>query len=194
MVLAISIIDILSAILSGILSTMLSIVSIILAIYSIITSKKSFDRLDQRFDDLSSKKKNNNTRRGAGEPILQRAKYWFAEGYVAFVNEEYDGAILYYSRAIKSSPHYAKAHSNLGFVYAEGKKDYEKAIECYEKVIELKPDDADAYYDLGLVYYTYDKVRIAKNYLKEAARLGNKPAQQWLRDKDIPWQLNNETS
>jgi len=35
---------------------------------------------------------------------------------------------------------YAKAHYNLGNVYAQ-KRDFAKAIECFKKAIELDPDN-----------------------------------------------------
>ena len=95
--------------------------------------------------------------------------------------QDNDEAIKYYKKAIELSPNYAPVYFNLGLAYDDGKEDYAKAIEYYEKAVKLKPDYAKAYLRLANVYVIQGNEEKALGYLKEAAKLGDKTAQQWLQ-------------
>lgn len=77
------------------------------------------------------------------QPALT-AIQWFNKGYDYDVQEDYDNAILAYSKAIELNPKDADAYNNRGAIY-DIKKEYDLAIQDYNKAIELTPEDADLY-------------------------------------------------
>jgi regulator of sirC expression with transglutaminase-like and TPR domain len=63
----------------------------------------------------------------------------------------------------------------------------QQAIHDYNKVIELNPIDALAYCTRGFAYSILGNEEQALNDLKIAARLGDKVAEYYLREKGISW-------
>ncbi|MCX5717385.1 MAG: tetratricopeptide repeat protein [Nitrospirae bacterium] len=63
----------------------------------------------------------------------------------------------------------------------------QQAIKDFTKAIELKPDYDSAYYNKGVVYYKLGNYQQAINDMQIAARLGYKPAQDFLINMGIQW-------
>jgi len=104
----------------------------------------------------------------------------------AYVKENnYNKAIESYQKAIEINPDFADAYHNIGFVYND-KGNYDKAIECYQKAIEINPDYAKAYFSMGIAYHDGNIGKAFQLYEK-AAILGNKEAQDYLRENGISW-------
>lgn len=68
-------------------------------------------------------------------------KYWL-DGNEKMITEDYKGAVLDYSKAIKLNPNFIAAYENRGKskLYL---KDYRGAIIDFNRAIELNPDNAD---------------------------------------------------
>ncbi|MDR2554658.1 MAG: tetratricopeptide repeat protein [Fibromonadaceae bacterium] len=93
---------------------------------------------------------------------------------------DYDKAIEYYKKAIKSKPDYAEAHYGIGQAYLS-KGDCDSAIKYFNIADTLKPDSAHAKYS-GFVYaglgfaYSYQKNdSMALEYYKKAVAQYNDP-------------------
>jgi tetratricopeptide (TPR) repeat protein len=71
---------------------------------------------------------------------------------------DFDGAILDYTKAIEIDKKFIDAYRNRASVYCS-LGNYEGAIEDYSKIIELNPEDIYAYEDRGLSKYSL------KNYI-----------------------------
>ena len=67
---------------------------------------------------------------------------------LAYKQQRYKDAEIFFTKAIELDPSYAEAYSNLGAIHSKF-KNYKKAIELYKKAIELKPSYAGAYTNLG---------------------------------------------
>lgn len=64
----------------------------------------------------------------------------------------------------------------------------EDALYCFNMAIELKPEFAEAYYWRAECYAWLEKYREeARHDYITAARLGFKPAQDYLKEKGIQW-------
>ena len=72
-------------------------------------------------------------------------------GNDAFKQNDFDGAIIYYTQAIDINPNYAKAYNNRGVAYAmEGSMS--RAISDFTMAIANNPKDAEAYNNRGHAY------------------------------------------
>jgi len=66
-------------------------------------------------------------------PLLRRAR---ARRRI----QDIDGAIALYNRALERYPRLARAHLEVGSLYATKKKDYVRAIYHFQRYLELRPD------------------------------------------------------
>ena len=83
------------------------------------------------------------------ESIHYRAYIDFYIGLSHLFLEEFDYAIVAFTKAIDLYPNFAAAYSNLGMAYGQ-KGDLDRAIVNLDKAIELNPNYADAYSNRGL--------------------------------------------
>ncbi|VAX36355.1 hypothetical protein MNBD_UNCLBAC01-1006 [hydrothermal vent metagenome] len=73
-------------------------------------------------------------------------------------NAQYNDAIFYYQKLLKTNPHDKKSLLGLAFIYIkqgyvkEEKEDLSGALGDYRKAIEVVSDNVEAYYNLGNVY------------------------------------------
>ncbi|MDP1675326.1 MAG: tetratricopeptide repeat protein [Bacteroidota bacterium] len=117
-----------------------------------------------------------------------------SENYLAYYNlglayynsGKKDKAIKYYKKTIKINPTYSEAYCNLGVIYYD-KDDYDEAIEYFSKAIELNPNNREAYYNMGLAYGAEGKIDLRVSVFKKAANLGDRDAQQWLKNNGYSW-------
>lgn len=54
--------------------------------------------------------------------------------------QDFDGAIALYNRALERYPRLARAHLEVGSLYATEKKDYVRAVYHLQRYLELRPD------------------------------------------------------
>lgn len=101
--------------------------------------------------------------------------------YAAMHN--YELAIQDFNTALDKNPSYA-IYMDRGTVYLNGLKEYVLAIKDFTKAIELKPDSSKAYSYRGAAYSSLDKDREALEDVKEAARLGDEFAKDFLAKRE----------
>lgn len=108
-------------------------------------------------------------------PEPNAARYWFALGYLAESEKDWNNAIRNYTQALGIDPYYIDTYLRLTTVYGPGLGNYAKAQEWARLLVQRIPN-----YDFGWVYigslYTY-----AGDFDQ---------AQQWLesvRDKHPDW-------
>ena len=83
-------------------------------------------------------------------------------------------------------PNDASVHTQMGAPF-RARGDYEKAILLHEKAIRLDPACSPAYFNLGNVYADKgDESRHIECY-REAARLGHRISQGWLKQHGYAW-------
>jgi tetratricopeptide (TPR) repeat protein len=111
---------------------------------------------------------------------------WFDKGYTYLAAEKYQDAINAYTRAIELDPKFAPAYNNRGVSY-NVLGNHNQAIADHTRAIELNPKDAGAYFVRGLAYEESGNLEQAFSDYKVAARLGFKPAQDFLRGKGTNW-------
>jgi tetratricopeptide (TPR) repeat protein len=95
-------------------------------------------------------------------------------------------AIDDYDAAIKLDPQNAKAYSNRGTSYT-AMGEFKKALEDFNKSIEIDPTVSLVYIARSINYLRLEDNESAVNDLKAAARIGNKEAQELLKQQNITW-------
>jgi len=63
--------------------------------------------------------------------------------------------------------------------------DYEKAIEDFSMGIKLNPNSVFNYYNRGIAYEKLGKKIEAYRDFKRAAKLGHKPAEEFVREQGV---------
>lgn len=99
------------------------------------------------------------------------AKEAFNKGVNAQNRNDFDSAVLYYTKAIELAPKYAPAYYNRGIVFNSQKK-YAEAIGDYTKAIELDPKYAKAYNNRGNAFQAIGKKKEAAADFAKAKSLG----------------------
>lgn len=90
---------------------------------------------------------------------IQKARVFYDFGNNYYSKNEYDKAIIEFTKAIEVNPLHSNPYYARGRAYYY-KQDYDKAIADYTKAIEIDPQNASAYNNRGLAYYyktEYDK-------------------------------------
>jgi tetratricopeptide (TPR) repeat protein len=81
----------------------------------------------------------------------------------------WDGAIVWYKKAIRLKPDYKSAHIRLGYAYMK-KERYEEAIASYDEAKRLDPKDHRVSYFMGSAYEKWGKWDYALASYEEAIR------------------------
>ena len=113
----------------------------------------------------------------------QTAKEYFDNGIEKITNEDYYGAIADFTKAIEIDPDYDYAYARRGDVNLYSKKDYYAAIADYTKAIEIDPNYDYAYASRANAKEELGDLNGACADWKEAARLGNTLAAEWVADQ-----------
>lgn len=95
---------------------------------------------------------------------------WFDKGYDSYLQEEYDLAVKYYTKAIKLDPDIAVIYNNRGLVYF-AMKEYDKAIKDFNKGIKVNPNLAMIYNNASLVYYDLKNYDDTVKYFTKALKI-----------------------
>lgn len=103
-----------------------------------------------------------------GELNEGQAVEYFKEALSAQKAGDIDYALTLYTKAIYLKPDFAKAHNNLGTLYAY-KGDYTKAEEEYKRAITIDSDYTIALRNLALLYLEMGDQEKFHEYWKRAA-------------------------
>ena len=110
----------------------------------------------------------------------QTAEDWIVSGNQKYINDDNQGAIADYTKAIEIKSDYAGAHFNRGITKAS-LKDHQGAIADWTKAIEIKPDLFAAYNNRGLArQYVMGDLEGACSDWRKAAELGDEQAANWV--------------
>jgi tetratricopeptide (TPR) repeat protein len=71
-----------------------------------------------------------------------------------------DGAIASFQRAVDINPHYFKALTKLGLALREAGQ-FERAVTILEKALAIDPETVDLHYQLGLIFADRNEFRLA---------------------------------
>ncbi|AII43067.1 hypothetical protein KR100_06770 [Synechococcus sp. KORDI-100] len=108
------------------------------------------------------------------------AEDWIVSGNLKYINDDLQGAIADYTKAIEIDPNYAAIY----LVRAKAKyelKNYQGAIEDYTKAIEINPKYAMAIFTRGLARkYVIGDLEGACSDWRKAAELGDEEAANWV--------------
>jgi len=74
---------------------------------------------------------------------------WFAKGVVRQAQEDDDGALLAWTKALELQTEYVPAIHGTGAILLS-RGDYDAAIDRFAQALRLQPDFADAHYNIGL--------------------------------------------
>lgn len=86
------------------------------------------------------------------KPRTQKiADFYFTRGRADVMNNDYDDAIAYLTKAIERSPFFAAAFHYRGVAYYF-KDNYSLALDDYNRAIELQPESPDSYNGRGATY------------------------------------------
>ena len=130
------------------------------------------------------------------ERVVAQDNY-FKAGVLFIDSENYDKAILCFTRILKEDSKFVNAYYNLGLAY-EGKDDYTNAVAAYNKVIKLDNTNGDAYHQLGNLYAKKELFEDALKMLHFALQFKNDDnvvlfdiAYIYLNKKDYKEALNH---
>jgi len=107
----------------------------------------------------------------------EKSKRYFLAGEICIDLEDYQRAIVNYTKAIELDSKFAFAFYSRGIVY-ETLNEYQRAIGDYSKAIELDPKNASAYNNLGYVLMKKGQFLSAKENLEKSKDL--KPENSWV--------------
>ncbi len=92
--------------------------------------------------------------------------------------DEYDRAV----NVVKATNYFKEG------ILSEILKDSEEALEAYEDALDLYPGFSEVYFQRAELYHAMSKKEEAVNDYKQAARLGNEKAKNFLESKNISWE------
>src|SRR5690606_13880687 len=98
--------------------------------------------------------------------------------------ENYESAITYFNKIIKTDGDLQKAYYGRATCYEKRKK-YEKAIQDYTVVIEMEPTNKHAFLSRGKCHLALDNKENAWQDWNQAKELGDKRADQLLQKYDF---------
>jgi tetratricopeptide (TPR) repeat protein len=113
------------------------------------------------------------------------------KGDLARINKEYDSAVAYYQKALRTRPKDSMLYSKLAIAEFElGEKS--AARKHLEQAVKLNPHDAVAFNNLGVIDLTDKKYKASVNHLKQALALNEanatahvNMAEAWMGLKEV---------
>ncbi|MGQ0828624.1 MAG: tetratricopeptide repeat protein [Bacteroidota bacterium] len=107
-------------------------------------------------------------------------------GWALSMTKQYEQAIEQFNRSIAIYPKEPKTYINLGNTYGTIGK-FDLSIENFTKALELEPNNTTTLYNLGYTYLNAGNKTKALEYYQRSARLGFKPAQEFLQKNGLSW-------
>jgi len=111
---------------------------------------------------------------------------WIEQGNELFTAGRYQEAIDALTRAVELNPLDASVYLLRGTSYYNLRR-YNQTLNDFNRAIELNPQEPSGYYCRALAYDSLGNHNQALKDMKLAARRGFKPAQDFLKDKDVKW-------
>ena len=133
------------------------------------TSEKEIARINKELDENKSANLEEIAEKYNAEIKMLVAIDYYESGWDKAFSEDYAGAIVDLTIAIKSNPNYADAYVARGYAYYDLGK-YKSAIADYTTAIRLDPD-AYAYYNRGNAYFDLGEYNTAIADYTTAIRL-----------------------
>ena len=134
------------------------------------TSEKEIVRINKELDENKSANLEEIAEKYNAEIKMLVAIDYYESGWDKAFSEDYAGAIVDLTIAIKSNPNYAAAYNNRGIAY-KALGDYNTAIADYTTAIRLDPSDAKAYNNRGIAYWNLGDYNTAIADFTTAIRL-----------------------
>lgn len=103
----------------------------------------------------------------------QDAESLFKQGEVRFQQQNYEGAIPFFTKAIDADPGHMNAYLRRGFSYSV-LKDYKKAIDDYSKIIDAHNTHVFAYISRGSARNKLGRFKSALEDFNRAIQLDSK--------------------
>jgi len=144
--------------------------------------------IDNTEDENDEKSDEENKPDLTDQPTIQEYTdvEYLEKGRQAFVAGNWSEALKAFHHAIELNPQNTEAYFYRGNIYDELGHD-EQAIADYNKVIKLNPVHIDAYLRRGFAYNNLGQSTKALNNIKIAAKLGDRTAQTFLKDRGMTW-------
>jgi len=98
----------------------------------------------------------------------------------------YDKAIESFEKAISNTRNNAPINVLMGDAFLM-KGNYDKAIEFCDKAIVIDPNYVQSYFTKAAVYESKGDNKKKVYFLKEAAKRGDKPSQEYLQKQGLDW-------
>lgn len=98
--------------------------------------------------------------------IVQQAANLYNEAIDLYKQDDIDGAIKNFTKALELKPDFYEAHYNLSQILMSLNKN-EEALKSLEEIQKLKPDDTENLYNIGKTYYKNGYLSKAYEYLKK---------------------------
>ncbi len=120
-------------------------------------------------------------------------------------SENFSNRLIFWQAAIKTSPHSAMAHVNLGSVYIDENRE-EDAINVFKEALVISPTGHMAHYNLGYIYLKQKKLdqaetefkaelEVTPNYYKALLALGDIYSQKGrIQEANYYWQAAEQTN
>ena len=134
------------------------------------TSEKEIARINKELDENKSASLEEIAEKYNAEIKMLVALDYYESGWDKNNSEDYAGAIIDYTIAIKSDPDLSVAYGMRGFAYYK-LGEYNTAIADYTTAIRLDPDYISIYYNRGSAYQKLGKYNIAIPDYTTAIRL-----------------------
>jgi len=144
-------------------------------------ASREIERLRKELDLLKGKLATRKLRK-YNEAINElSATDWYNKAYAFYISNNYEEAVLAFTRAIELNPNYEQAYNGRGTAYAK-KGQYDRAIADYSKALELDPNLALAYYNRGAAYTKKGQYDRAWEDVHKAQSLGYQVHPGFLKD------------
>lgn len=95
------------------------------------------------------------------------------QGRVLMFQDNYEGAVLYFSKALSMKPGFMNALVNRSFAYG-GLENYELSIKDAQEIILIEPDNPDGHYALGVGRFRLGQIEEGISHIDKAIALNPK--------------------
>ena len=101
---------------------------------------------------------------------LKSNLYWL--GKDAYINNDYDTAMEYFSQIIKDGFEFADVYNMVGIIHHDKGK-FEKAVQALEKALKINPKYTDASLNLAVIYNDMGQLKKAREIYAKAKQIVN---------------------
>lgn len=102
------------------------------------------------------------------------SNYYLGKGYCLQVNQDYNAALINYSKAISLNENDPFFYLLRGELQLEYLNNIDQAIKDFKKSINLKPNIDDALYDLAYAYAKKENYTKSREYIEQTLKINSK--------------------